>query len=286
MNLTELIDTTKTSLDANGIWVTNVLFTPDTKASKEAWERIHDFSLEELRRQRDLFDQSKIQDHLKYLKEDFDFTPETIYMEIGCGPSHIGDYLMGWYKTKFIGVDFNYRALLILKKYFEEKGYKDYILIHADIRNIPLKANTVDFIFGGGVIEHMKETDIALMESFRVLKNGGVSFNTVPAFNLFWLTKFWMNIPNVPVLRKWLEFVHMNVLKNRIFNKSYGYELSFTIPKLYNMHEKVGFKKIRAGSFAFHPSYEKVRSKILREFFYKVGEHESTCPFYFVSGVK
>ena len=286
MNLVELLDTKKASLDKNGIWTTSPALSREEELSKQRWESLYDFGIEELRRQRAVFDRDKLNDHLKFILPSFNFGRETIYLEIGCGPSHIGDYLQSARGCKFIGLDFNYPALVVLKAYFEEKGYQDYLLIHADLKDIPLKEERVDFIYGGGVIEHTKNTRGVLRELARVLKKGGVSFNTVPAFNLFWLTRFYKSIPAVKRLRPVLDFVHLKLLGGKVLGKNFGYELSFTLESLKRLHREAGFVEVSAGPFAFHPNPEKLKIAFLRSLYFGLSQSVLFCPFHFVKARK
>lgn len=286
MNLVELIDTKKAYLDKNGIWTTQPELSSEEGLSKQCWENIYDFGVEELKKQRVVFDRDKLNDHLGYILPSFHFGDRTIYLEIGCGPSHIGDYLQSECGCKFIGVDFNYRALVVLKSYFDEKGYKDYLLIHADIKDIPLKDESVDFIYGGGVIEHIKNTSRVLGELYRVLKTGGVSFNTVPAFNFFWLTRFYASIPDVRVLRSVLGFVHLKLLMGKVLGRNFGYELSFTLDRLKNFHREAGFVGVETGPFAFHPNLEKLETPLLGTLYFGFSQSALFCPFYFVRAWK
>ena len=286
MNLVELIDTQKAHLDKNGIWTTQPELSSEELLSKQRWEGIYDFGVEELKKQRVAFDRDKLNDHLRFILPSFNFGGKTVYLEIGCGPSHIGDYLQSERGCKFIGLDFNYKALVVLKTYFDKKGYKDYLLIHADVKDIPLKDESVDFIYGGGVIEHVKDTSGVLRELSRVLKTGGVSFNTVPAFNLFWLTRFYKSIPEVKGLRPVLDFVHLKLLRGRVLGKNFGYELSFTLEGVKKFHREAGFAEVGAGPFAFHPNPEKLKLALLRALYFGLSQSALFCPFHFVRARK
>ena len=175
---------------------------------------------------------------------------------------------------------------ILIKKYFDEKGYKRYILIHADINSMPIKDNSVDYIYGGGVIEHFPDTEHILKESYRILKKGGVSFNTVPAFNLWWMLRVFYTIPAHSKLRKFFEYIHINLLKNKILEKNSGYELCFSQNQLVKLHEKLGFKNNQTGEFAFHPSSTRLKNKLLRKIYYIIQKNRITTAIYFIYGVK
>jgi ubiquinone/menaquinone biosynthesis C-methylase UbiE len=272
--------------DHNGIYVLAFDMGEDVLLSKKAWEKIYNYDMEDMIRDREDFDKNKLMDHAKYISKYFNFTKESIYLEIGCGPSHIGEYIMKEYGSHFIGIDFNYPMLLILKKYLDFKGYTKYLLIYTDINKMPLKNNSVDFVYGGGVIEHFSDTDHILKEIYRVLKVGGVSFNTVPAFNLWWLTRFYNNIPALPVLKTIFEFIHLKLLKGKILMRYSGYELSFTGSLFRQLHERSNFSEIIITSFAFHPSSYVLSIRFFRELYFKVQKMFYITAIYLGVGIK
>lgn len=280
--LLNIVDKNKARMDHNGIWVSDVALSSEANISKNAWEKIYNFDPEQLKFDRKDFDENKLDDHVLYIEKSAKFNTDTIYLEIGCGPAHIGEYLMKKYDCSFVGIDFNYPMLLTLNKYLKEKGYKKFILIYADMLKMPLKENSVDYIYGGGVIEHMSDSMGALNELGRVLKKGGVAFNTVPAFNAAWLVRFYNNIPYTLVLKKAFEFFHLKMLRNSILEKFYGYELSYTLNQLRRLHENVGFHDIKAGSFAFHPSDKRIKSVRIRSLFYRISKSHFFSPMYYV----
>ena len=282
----DILDKTKTKLDKNGIWVTNVSLLEEESVSQSAWEKIYNYDLKKLVSNRESFNKDKLADHIVYIDDSYKFTSQTNYLEIGCGPAYIGEYLMKTHNCYFIGVDFNYPMLLTLKKYFNTKGYKKYLLIYADINDMPIKNKTIDYIYGGGVIEHLPDTNHIVEELYRVLRRGGVAFNTVPAFSLWWITRCFNNIPSLKGIRKIFEFMHLKLLKGRILEKYYGYELSFTVNNLRNLHKKSGFCDIKIGAFAFHPSTNKLKNVLLRNLYYKTQTSIFTTAMYFVSAKK
>lgn len=286
MVLKKILDLKKTKLDKNGIWTTNITSSNEVKSSRKTWERIYDYNASKLKKDREDFKKNKLNDHMGYISKAHKFTPSTVYLEIGCGPAYIGEHLMSKYNCGFVGIDFNYQMLVVLKKYLEGKKYKKFILIHADRNKMPLKSNSIDFIYGGGVIEHFKRTDSILKELYRVLKRGGAVFNTVPAFNFFWPMSMKKNIPSYLVLKQIFEFLHINLLKNRLLDKYHGYELSFGLTQLKKVHEKIGFSSSDAGAFAFHPSSGKLRNRFLRETYFNLSKHSLISPVVYIAAKK
>ena len=285
--VSKILELGEGKFDENNIFIVNNLgYKEEITVSRNAWERIYHFSIEEFKRDREDFKKNKLTDHIKYVNTSYNFNKETVYLEIGCGPTYIGEYLMRTFDCYFVGVDFNYSILLTLKRYFEEKGYRKYLLIYADINNMPIKDNSVDYVYGGGVIEHLPDTEHILSVLHRVLKEGGVCFNTVPAFNLWWFLRFYNNIPSVPILKPLFEFIHCEFLKNKILAKYYGYELSYTKHQLINLHKAEGFRNTKVGSFSFHPSSDRLKNKFLREFYFRLQKHECLSAVYYVQAEK
>jgi len=189
-----------------------------------------------------------------------------IFLEIGCGNGFLGEELakQGWL---FIGVDFSLNALRGLKKRLESRGVENFMLIHSDIKNLPLKDNSVDLIYGGGVIEHFKDNLPVLKNLHRVLKEKGVAFNTVPLLNIgnFMYRSLWGGIPNLPILKQLAEFIHIRILKGK--HMVFGYELMFTEGQLRRMHANAGFtNKIIIDRFDIPVELNAIKNSRIRRF--------------------
>ena len=182
------------------------------------------------------------------IAEFIELDENTVFLEIGCGPMFLGRALADKCKM-VVGIDFSISALLMAKNMFDSLGITNYLLILGDIKKMPLKAESIDLLYGGGVLEHFKETEKAVSELYRVLKKGGVSFNTVPLLNIGSLTyrQLWGNIPNFPVLKEIAELIHTKILKSK--HMVFGYELSFTAPHLKKIHKKYGFSEVVVEKF-------------------------------------
>lgn len=284
--LENILNKHKVSKDKNGIWVSDISLTKDQDTSQRKWEEIYDFGLKKLLADRKEFYENKLSDHLDYILRSYKFDKKTIYLEIGCGPGYIGEHLMKQYNSYFIGLDFNYKILLTLKKYLEDKGFKKFLLVYADVNDMPIVHGSIDYVYGGGVIEHFKNTNHLLKEIKRVLKKNGIVFNTVPAFNLSWIMRVNSTIPSVRILRELAEFVHIKIMKSKLLNKHHGYELNYTYTQLRNLHKQLGFSSIKIGPFAFHPSSRIVKNDILRNAYYNLSKIKYISPIYFVYAKK
>ncbi len=222
----------------------------DLKLSIEKWDKIYFNQLSSKSYLKDYENYKKL-----YLADTFDqltsekgINKEVVYLEIGCGPFFLGQELAGR-SGLIVGIDFCPSALEVARNLLNEKGISNYILIQGDILNLPVKSDSIDLIYGGGVIEHFENTQKCIDELFRVLKTGGVSFNTVPYLNLGSLTyrQIWGNIPNVFILKQIAEFVHIKILKSR--HMIFGYEMSFLAGTLKKIHKHAGFNNVRIDKF-------------------------------------
>lgn len=177
------------------------------------------------------------------IKKYYKVNKKTVFLELGCGNFVIGT-LMAKDCKLVIGIDFSLEALKVAKKILESNKIKNYLLIRGDIFKIPLKKGTVDLLYGGGVIEHFKDTEGCVKEFSRIVNNGGVALNAVPLLNIGALTyrQFWGNIPDFPLIKQIAELIHVKLLRGK--HMYFGYELSFTRNKLKKLHQKFGFKRI------------------------------------------
>lgn len=177
------------------------------------------------------------------IKKYYRVNKNTVYFELGCGVFIIGA-LLAKDCDMVIGIDYSMPALLAAKKILDLNKVKNYLLICGDIFQIPLKNKSVDLLYGGGVIEHFKDTNGCIKEYSRIMKKGGIALNAVPYLNIGSLTyrQIWGNIPDFPILKQIAEFIHIRLLKGK--HMYFGYELSFTQSKLRRLHLKNGFSSI------------------------------------------
>lgn len=190
---------------------------------------------------------------------------DSVFLEIGCGTFSLGQLLAPECKL-VIGIDFSSLSLKLARESLKERGIENYLLVLGDVTRMPIKSGVVDILYGGGVMEHFKNTQDAVNEFYRVLSPGGVSFNAVPYLNLGALTyrQIYGNIPNFPLLRQMAELIHIKLLKSR--HMIFGYELSFTATQLLNLHRRAGFKEIRVEKFETMLIFEWVPFNLLKKF--------------------
>ena len=72
-----------------------------------------------------------------------------------------------------------------------------------DMQNLPYKDNSFDFVISDQVIEHLEEPKKAILESYRVLRSGGIAVHTTCFMNLiFRYNKRWRYSERVIIKQK------------------------------------------------------------------------------------
>lgn len=148
------------------------------------------------------------------------FKPRSKIIEVGSGVGGSTLTLAKKYNLKPFLLDYSSEALKISQKVAKNLKIKPE-LIQADCRKIPLKGNTFDVVWNGGVIEHFKGKELQKVfdEMFRICKPGGV------------LAVF---IPNP----KCVTYRVGKFLKEKTGLWRWGYEKSFDTDKLLNLMKK------------------------------------------------
>lgn len=227
----------------------------DMRQSIEAWNKEWaKLKGQELERRWDEYRNDYLKDTLAQLLEGISPKTHPRYLEIGCGPFFLGEALarQGY---AVAGLDCCIEALKVAS-FVHRKDRKKPFLFGADLNHIPLKDASVDFLYGGGVIEHFDDTRGAVRELARIVRPGGLSFNTVPYLSLSSLSyrQLWGNIPEAPLLKPLFEFLHIRLLGGR--HMRYGYEKSFTEATMRRIHLEAGFREVQVHRFeVFLPLY-------------------------------
>jgi ubiquinone/menaquinone biosynthesis C-methylase UbiE len=106
-----------------------------------------------------------------------------ITVELGCGIARASLILLKKATMFVIGVDLNANALHYAKNLFKHSGfnaYSDFIL--ADVKNLPIRNDSVDFVHSQGLYEHfhLDERQKVVLESIRIIKKNGWLLTFVP----------------------------------------------------------------------------------------------------------
>ncbi len=260
--------------------------TQDVKMSMEKWDDYYEKKFKTKEYQSNLQDYQK--NHQPKIVEQIDAVKKirkgSVYLEIGSGLGYIGLHY-GKKGAIVVGIDYSPSALKIAEILAKKNGIKNTLFVCGDITQMPFGNKTIDFVYGGGTIEHFKKTNVVIDEIYRILKRTGVSFNTVPCLNIGTIYRMrWGNIPNIPIIRQIFEYVNLTLLGGK--HMTFGYELSFLRRTLHNLHKKAGFKKVKVSRFDTYLLLESV-PKPLQPIFAKLCvESELFWPMYKVIGNK
>ena len=112
-----------------------------------------------------------------------------VVVDYGCGP---GNDLIGFSEfskpKKLIGVDVSKTALSVAETRvaLHDKPV-EFVQIEEEKNSLPFKSNSIDLIHSSGVLHHVKNLDMALVEIRRTLKLGGKLNVMVYNYDSIWL---------------------------------------------------------------------------------------------------
>jgi len=245
--------------------------------TKQKWKDIH-----KTRSFREISNDEKLE--LKYALlhiKKFLKNRNGLFLEAGCGVSRILPSISKK-EIKCVGIDLSGEAIkkTILISKLKSTKIK---MVQGDILNLPFKDNNFFFIYSGGVIEHLN-TQKALEELYRCLKPGGMLSATVPCFSLSYpYLMLRGNIPDLPIIRQFLEFIHIDLLKGKYLK--FGYEKSFTPKRIKKLFTKTGFIDIEIGLFETHYPLKLFDSiPKLKSFLSNLAENRFFWPMIYVNG--
>jgi SAM-dependent methyltransferase len=219
------------------------------EAWNTAWQKAPDIAIADIEA-----DQAYA-DALQHIRDHAPQRPWRIFLELGCGDARKSLVLAHEKPLLVVGVDASLAACQRAQALFAKYGKQGFFLV-GDLRRMPLKAQKIDYIYAGGSMEHFPETAMAVKEAYRVLAPGGRITATVPYLSLASLTyaQLWGNIPELPVLRPILEWVHLKLLKGR--HLRFGYEKSFSLRRWRRFFQEAGFASVHAGPFHTYMAFQ------------------------------
>ena len=142
-------------------------------------------------------------------------TKNCVSLEVGCGT---GANLMTLIAAGLygIGLDRSTYALTLVRI------KEELPLLAGDLNNLPIKTKSVGFVIAMDILEHLEDDAKGIIESHRILKEGGILILTVPAFEFLWgiqdiVTGHKRRYSRKQINNK-LEAVGFDVLKSSYFN--------------------------------------------------------------------
>ena len=168
----------------------------------------------------------------------------------GCGEEAIEVHLLN--KSKVVGVDISFNSAFLTNKLLKNLDGNSGVGIQGDSRYLPIKSNSIDFVFSHGVIHHSPNINQSINQIYRVLKPKG--FFCVGLYNkygLVWI-KFLLNayLKGNWSLKKLENYINSQTEKAWITkNKINPYTKLFTKSQCEEMFKLFNNVKVRTGNF-------------------------------------
>ncbi len=157
-------------------------------------------------------------------------------LEVGSGPGHDSLPLAerGLHVT---GVDWSRNGLLAGRELYRREG-RTADFVRADIRALPFRDGSFDFVWNAGVLEHFHDEDVAIVlrEMRRVARQGGTVLATVPNKLYFWYQ------------------AHLALKRLRRRAHQYGFERAYTARYLVQRFREAGFGTVDMSGVHLHPA--------------------------------
>lgn len=95
-----------------------------------------------------------------------------VVAELGCGVGTDGQ-IIAKYADKYIGIDFSPLALTQALGRHEAIGIQNSHFIRSDLRQLPLRDSSCDFLYSHGVVHHIRNSSAVWDEAHRILRPNG-----------------------------------------------------------------------------------------------------------------
>jgi len=178
----------------------------------------------------------------------------TLVLDIGCGKGEY-DNLFIENKAIVMGCDIYIPGIIIANKRNNNVHY-----IITDAMNLPLRNYSIEFIFINEVLEHIKDDDKCIKESYRVLKENKIIAIFAP--NKFFPWETHLRIKKFPSL--FLSFLPINFRKIifKIFKQKY-----ISIYTRKTLYEKL---KKYYNIINYHEIFPRIRQLSNKKYYYKI----------------
>lgn len=247
----------------------------DIKLSKKKWEEIYSNKNKKNNYKKD----PTVLSYKKFLDGYKKYFKKGIFLDLGCGIAFTSS-LLAKEGYSILGIDISSNAIKASLDLFKKEKLKGKF-IQADLLNLPLRNNSVSFIYSCMSLEYVKDTQKAVGEAYRVLKLQGRMIAILPVISLTTLTYHQLrgDIPNIPLIKDLFEFIHIKILKGKYMH--YGYEQSFTPSLLRKLFLNAKFTVKRIDYFDMHYPIIFI-PKIIRPFFQRILKYRLFWPLVYI----
>jgi SAM-dependent methyltransferase len=157
-------------------------------------------------------------------------------LEVGSGPAH--DSLpLAERGFEVWGVDWSRNGLQAGRRLYEDEGLR-LQAVCSDIRTLPFRDASFDFVWNAGVLEHFRDNDVLqiLTEMKRVARPGGTVLAAVPNKLYFWYQ------------------AHLALKRLLRRGHQYDFERAFTRGYLTSQFHAAGFQEVAVTGIHLHPA--------------------------------
>ncbi|MDO8657391.1 MAG: class I SAM-dependent methyltransferase [Candidatus Levybacteria bacterium] len=251
----------------------------DVKLSKERWEKIYSEDDNKNNYKKDPI----VLSYKKFLDRYKSFYKKGIFLDLGCGVAYVAG-LLAKEGVCVLGVDISSNAIKASSELFKREKLKG-DFVQADLLNLPLKTDSISFIYSCMSLEYVKDTQKAIDEAYRVLKPDGRMIAILPVISLTTLTYHQLrgDIPHLPFIKHLFEWMHIKILKGKYMH--YGYEQSFTSSYLKEMFSNAGFKINIINYFDMYYPIAFI-PKFIRPYVQKILKYRPFWPLAYVEAIK
>lgn len=252
----------------------------DVELSKDRWEKLH---REQALGSRNRKSDKTIQSYKKFLsKYEKDFK-NGVFLDLGCGIARVSS-LLAEEGVSILGIDISFEAVWKSSLLFKQEGFSGFFL-QGNLLHLPILDNSIQFIYSCMSLEYLRDTQQAISETYRILKPLGKIVAIVPVISLTTLTYHQLrgDIPNLPVIRDIMEWLHLRVLRGKYMD--YGYEQSFTLSLLRKLFTNANFKVENIDFFDVYYPISFI-PKIVRSSFRRILKYRPFWPLVFVEAKK
>lgn len=215
----------------------------DVQISTEKWDNIYaKDTLEEYKTNNIVLSQ---RDFLSQYKQ---YINKGVFLDLGCGIA-LQSLFLAQEGVSIVGIDISVAALAKSADLFKKEKLSSCFL-QANFLELPLKDNSVQFIYWGLSIEYARDTKKAVKEAYRVLKKGGriiVPFPVASFTTILYHQFRGGDIPRIPIIRELMEIIHVKIFKGKYMN--YGYGQTFTVSEIEKIFKESGFRIQKIGYY-------------------------------------
>ncbi len=114
---------------------------------------------------------------VRWMKRRRPLAPGSVVLEVGCGRGAGAALIREEFQPAVLhAMDLDLEMLRRGKSYLSERERKEISFYAADVLQIPAKGESLEAVFGFGVLHHVPDWESALKEIVRVIKPGGAYY--------------------------------------------------------------------------------------------------------------